>query len=319
MFQQMQLFWRIALLAILVPVVTAIVAPMKAQGQSQKLNGTFDTYVVYTPNAWDLLSDYLRHTHSNYPVIVYLHGANHTGEAAYDAMLRDIAAQSGSYIVFPKYNASDGNTAEYYERAKLFTTEVLRDLPGFLQRQGPLFGPVDVTNVGFVGHSVGGMFALRMASDLDHLNAQSIVLHDPSGWPDGLPSGFLGLPDIFFLSQDNLANIPSQTMRGTPTKIVSIISWDAISHEFSGVNILQLGGGIFSGIWSRLQSNSPSGVQKPVFISGNHRSPASDYSNSGGVYRFMTVNAIRHAFRGESFNSSPPNVFRWGFSGIVPR
>lgn len=302
------------------------------------------SYVVYTPNFWNISYDNYYNLEVEYPVVVYLHGANHIDEENYDAMLKDVASQSNCFIVFPRFDAATGNVGEYYGRAKSATELALLDLNGFLgtfkdKNGARIFSDVDILNIGFAGHSLGGMYALQMATDLLLVTPKMIVLHDPSGYPNGIPTvlewnPFYYGPDPDWLSAEKLANIPDSC------PLVTIVSWDAIQHELAGKSSLsQVGGGQFSGIWSAIQYRTSGNVAKHVFITGSHQTPMTrdtdpntnqpadatyyrdpntgNHTGPGSAYRLITANTIEHAFSDVAFVQRQPSSWLWSFAGIA--
>ena len=117
------------------------------------------------------------------PVVVYLHGAGAVTlgpPSLQDAMLHQMAA-SGFLVVAPLY--TEGNTL----RPSTWETSAVEGVAAALahvRSQGRV--APDMNRVAFVGESLGGLFALRLAhlaggrSDLPAPRA--IVLHDGAGY-----------------------------------------------------------------------------------------------------------------------------------------
>lgn len=303
--------WNLAATLLLAGWVTVISGSASHAAPYKVVSGD-GRYVVYTPDVWDLAADTYYGVPQDYPVLVYLHGANHRDERAYESILRDLA-DAGNYVIFPRFDAADGATNHYYLRALIETMMALSDVNGLLSRSAirNVVDPIDVNRVGLAGHSVGGMFALKLANDLPVLGTTpaTIVLHDPAGFPNAIPFG-----NVNWLGAgwDGLGRIP-----GNP-RLAIIVAWDTLVNEYSAPALL--GNGPASGIWSRAWHYTPmSRSRKHAFIGGKtHQSASSDYASYGSTYRVITVNALRSAFHNEPFDATPNLIWTTHFDQVTP-
>ena len=110
------------------------------------------------------------------PVVVYLHGFGHASPDRYDALLTHLARR-GYTVVYPALG-SRLSVGAYPDNARRAIADALQWLDG---PEGPDPGPLAL-----VGHSLGGMLAVRLAARAPSADPPlpvpgAVVLHDPAG------------------------------------------------------------------------------------------------------------------------------------------
>lgn len=257
-----------------------------------------EDYVLYEPS---LAANFNR---KSMPLVVYLHGAPWFIEHdRYDGMLYEIAA-AGCVVVMPMYGEKDIADPDFwrfdlwYADALTKTRRALRDIQyGGVSKWSPF-----QSNLALVGHSLGGVFALKMAKDtaavalptFRRLPAlpRTLVLHDAAGY-SSLPFVFPDDPEWI----EDLRGIDDRT------SLTLIASMDEVVRSF-----LQ-GDTNATAIWARAWHRSGVLSSKRAYIAyGGHFDVygIGDYD----LYVEATVAALRPVYvQGVLFDPAPDQRF----------
>jgi pimeloyl-ACP methyl ester carboxylesterase len=219
------------------------------------------------------------------PVVVYLHGAPSLVDLEdYDPILTDLAL-SGCVVVMPFYGGFPDN---WYRDAANKTRQALDDIAN--RRVGSWHPPV--SNLALVGHSMGGMFAVKMAHDAQRLQFPSrprlVVLHDAAGWVwQWLVNPEPGNTYWY----DNLSGIHDQA---SLVLIAAQETWKSDSMNWFQYWSMANG----SGVWSRAWHHTGILAGKSAYlVPGDHFSVCKPEDAAAyQAYRDITVNALRSKF-----------------------
>jgi hypothetical protein len=280
-----------AALGMVLSVVAAVTLLAPSNAFAEKLVSDDGRFVVYTPDPWQL-QPLFEGTH---PVILYLHGARHKYETAYEPLLEDLASRnSGSYVIFPRYDATHPDTQSQYFllRALFGAAGALYDANDLLAQHG--YASIDTEHITIAGHSVGAAYALVLAnafSSVGTITPEAIVLHDPSGYKaDSFPAG--QFPELL----NDLSSIPRQT------RLTLVVSRSTFDPEFWSFVFLSptRGQSQFSGIWTSAWRNTNIGADRKSaeVVEGPHQgmlnlgtTDTNFYPTFGAPYRDATLAA----------------------------
>jgi len=298
---------RHVVLAIVLSALAAVTLLAPSCAFAEKLVSSDGRFVVYTPEPWQL-----NRAHDGlHPVILYLHGANHKYETAYEPLLQDMASRNvGSYVIFPRYDATNQAHSNYFLFRALFgAAGALYDVNDLLTERG--YATIDTQNITIAGHSWGGAYALVLANALSSVGTitpEAIVLHDPAGYmAEAFPAGqFPGL-------LNDLSSIPSHT------RLMLVVSHSTFDPEFWSFVFLSptRGQSQFSGIWTSAWRNTNIAADRKSaeVVEGPHQgmlnlgtTETNFYPMFGAPYRDATLAAadLPYGFWGPFFEAVLP-------------
>lgn len=230
-----------------------------------------ERYCVYEPPV-----DVVQRSKGPVPIVVYLHGWLANDESYYEHMLRDLCRQR-YVVIFPKF---EGTGREYssgaYDAALDNTFHGLLDLEnrrvGYLHTTLPHHRPT-MSRWAIVGHSGGGMYALKVADYISRLSRwigvvvppRAIVLHDAGGFSSMLPKLKPENSEANWL--DDLSGISGDTEL---MLIASRTTWDHMLSPTYPEG--KWGNSLMGGVWSRawFSTRLRSERKNAVVVPGGH-------------------------------------------------
>jgi len=229
------------------------------------------------------------------PVVVYVHGSFDNNPDTYDAILSDMA-EAGYVVVFPTYSKEPSEMHQWYQDLVLKTLFALGDI--YTGNVG--YVEASIFDLAIAGHSVGGMYSLKLATHPWIPDPKAVILHDAGGFGVYLP---LSTPEPFnpyWLDSIRLAD---------DTRLVVLMGMNTLQWQFEehfDWDTVELGNSIMSGVWSRAWwlTGLPADHKHALLIEGRH------LEIQGGrhyaAYRDATINALDAAFRADvQFDNNP--------------
>ena len=221
------------------------------------------------------------------PVVAYLHGAGLNDPAEYDRILSDMA-RAGYVVVFPRYSGDAAIIHRWFDDAVAKLFAALVDLHagnvGYVE--------ASVFDLALVGHSAGGMYSLKLATNFFLPHPKAIILHDAGGFGAFLP---LGTPEPF-----NSNWLDNLSLSGNPPLFLLIgrqtLDWQF--DEFLDGDSVSLGNSIMSGVWSRAwwRTGVTTNHKHAFVMDGGHNEVRG--GPRYGPYASITINALDVTFRG---------------------
>lgn len=284
----------LAFAAVLPIISLSVCEPTKAESPYDAVLVTDrPAYTLYEPPVAVAFEKYFSST-NGLPVMIYLHGSFELDGHRYDPFCKEVA-RAGYVVVVPHFDALFSNRRDWYLDARSMTFGALLELSRLPWESGGIGNyRRNTAQIAFAGHSVGGMFALKMANEFAILSPftgigrpRALILHDPGGFAFG---GTAIMQDSRTWL-DNLSSIPADVQLMI---LASVDAYLAEEREHYDGDAFMFGNSCFAGIWTRAwrRTNVLTEGKHFFLVPGGHNAVSWGYWLHGTPYVNLTIEAL---------------------------